>query len=503
MAAELIPGYAESAARPRRNRINLTPNKRQTRQAVRISTRPRARAALPFVGIAAACLAAYMVATPRTENIRALPPGATNKAAPQNTHAAAVSPMAVVGSEGQADPSAQSQVGNPAEIAGADVSVPHPPEPETKAEGSSLEYRSVTVSRGDSFYLIMKRLGLGGGLVAQIMDLGEVARPLKHLKPEQTLTVTQRDADFVALEYRPEPLRVLTIERVDGKLTATETRLEPDVELRYADGVIDSSLYVAASIAGLDERTIMALAEIFGWDIDFTLDLRQGDRFALLYEEKYLDGERIGSGNILAARLYNRDRLLQGIRHTTAAGSTSYYTAQGANLRKAFSRNPLPITRVTSRFNPNRLHPIFKTVRPHRGVDYGAAIGTPVRATGDGKVAFKGRKGGYGNVVILQHGQRYRTLYGHLNGFARGLRTGQRVRQGQTIAYVGQSGLATGPHLHYEFQVDGIHKDPLKVAFPHAEPVPAGELPAFQASAQSLLALLDERNPTQLAESAE
>lgn len=370
------------------------------------------------------------------------------------------------------------------------------------SDDTLLEQQKLTVSRGDSFYSIMTRLDLGAGLVAEIMDLGEDSTPLTSLKPGQTLTIVTREGEFVSLEYCPDPLQVLTVERVDGDLVTRTTHHEPQIELRYAEGEIDSSLYVAASAAGLDDRTIMALAEIFGWDVDFTLDLRRGDRFALVYEQKFLDGKEVGTGNILAARLNNRDRLLQGIRHTSASGITSYYTPEGANLRKAFNRNPLPITRVTSRFNPNRLHPVFKTVRPHRGVDYGAATGTPVRATGGGKVAFKGRKGGYGNVVILQHGQRYQTLYGHLNGFAKGLRSGQSVRQGQTIGYVGQTGLATGPHLHYEFRVDGVHKDPLTVALPHAEPIPAAELTDFKNSAQSLLAMLDGRNRTQLAVSS-
>lgn len=446
--------------------------------------------------MAAAALAAYMVTMAGREDTSLQPPIVKETAG----RATSVAETGTSDAMQTAEPAAATTTTSaPVDPSQSIQQTPTTPEP----EDNNTRTQTIEIAEGDSFYLLMTRMGFGAGLVAEIMATGEVSQPLKRLKPGELLTLRSESGEFVSLTYYPGPLRELTVARIDGHLSAEEKHHDPEIRLTYAEGEIDSSLYVAAAAAGLEDRIIMALAEIFGWDIDFTLDLRQGDRFALLYEQQYLAGKLVGSGNVVAARLHNRSRLLQGIRHTTAAGTTSYYAPDGANLRKAFNRNPLPITRITSRFNPKRLHPVFKTVRPHRGVDYGAATGTPVRATGDGKVAFKGRKGGYGNVVILQHGQRYRTLYGHLNGFARGLRQGQPVNQGQTIGFVGQTGLATGPHLHYEFQVDGVHKDPLKVAFPHAEPIPGDELAGFLASAESLLAALNDRGRTLLADSTE
>lgn len=361
-----------------------------------------------------------------------------------------------------------------------------------------IDWRKVTIKEGDSFYSVMRGLGYPPALVAEVTALGRDAKLLTQVKPGDVISIGAENQEWKALEYRPNPLTTLKIGRDDGALSIDKEVRAPEIKPAFSQATVDSSMYLAALRAGLPDKLIMELAEIFGWDIDFTMDVQVGDRFALVYEDQVVDGKSVGQGDILAAEFVNRDRILRAIRYTDGKGNTAYYTPQGESMRQAFSRNPLPITKVTSRFNPRRLHPVFRTVRPHRGVDYGAPSGTPVMATGDGRVAFKGQKGGYGNVIILQHGQ-ISTLYGHLKGFSRSLRTGGRVQQGETIGFVGRTGLATGPHLHYEFRVNGAHKDPLKVPIPHADPVPKGEMVAFKERASSLLAQLEGFRNTQLA----
>lgn len=352
-------------------------------------------------------------------------------------------------------------------------------------------WKAHVVAPGDNLSLILQSLGVPQATVAALMTTGGDVHTLRNLRPGQLLYVRIEDGVLEGLRYDIDALNRLEVDRTTSGYAASKIEHPSERIQDVAQGTIESSLYMAAQAAGLSDRMVLELAEIFGWDIDFTLDLRPGDRFSVVYEEIHSRGERIGDGPILAAEFVNRGKVLRAVRYTDTTGRGDYYTPAGHGLRKAFSRNPLPITRITSRFNPNRLHPIFRTRRPHRGVDYGAPTGTPVRATGDGVVVSAGRKGGYGNAVVLQHGKSYRTLYGHLSRFASGMRAGRRVRQGDVIAYVGATGWATGPHLHYEFQINGVHKDPLKVELPKSQPIPEGELASFKATAVPLLAALD------------
>jgi len=351
-----------------------------------------------------------------------------------------------------------------------------------------LEHR---IRPGESFFQAMRAMGFGPGTVQSVMDAGKQARSLLDLKPGQVLRANAADGELLALDLEIDPLNKLEIRRdFDGYSALLHTRPTQTVQAQAA-GVINSSLYMSAQQAGLSDRLILELAEMFGWDIDFTQDLQPGDRFAVIYNEVTLDGEKVRDGDILAAEFINKGKVLRAVRYTDPDGRVAVYKPDGSSMRKAFSRNPLPVTRITSRFNPNRLHPIFKTVRPHRGVDYGAATGTPVQVTGDGQVAFAGRQGGYGNVVIIDHGRGNRTLYAHLSRFAPKMRVGQRVNQGQVIGYVGSTGWATGPHLHYEFQVNGQTKDPLTVALPNAQPLPDAYRRHFVTQTSSWVAKLD------------
>ncbi|MBV9343431.1 MAG: peptidoglycan DD-metalloendopeptidase family protein, partial [Gammaproteobacteria bacterium] len=274
-------------------------------------------------------------------------------------------------------------------------------------------------------------------------------------------------------------------------LTANVLENPLQTRTRTIRGVIDRSLFEAVAAAGAHDQTAVALADIFAWDIDFVLDVRAGDAFVVTYPEIYRDGVYVKDGPIQAAEFINQGHDYRAVRYTDPEGGSHYYTPDGKSLHKAFLRAPLEFTRVSSRFNSARHHPILNLIRAHKGVDYAAPMGTPVRAAGDGRVRFAGRKGGYGNVVEIEHGASIVTVYGHLSRFAHGIREGAHVTQGVTIAYVGMTGLATGPHLHYEYRVNGVFKNPQTVVLPGAAPIEARWREDFLARTAPLLATLE------------
>jgi len=244
------------------------------------------------------------------------------------------------------------------------------------------------------------------------------------------------------------------------------------------------------------------MADIFGYDIDFAQDLREGDRFAVVYEEIWRDGEKLRDGDILAASFNNQGRDHTALRFQRGDGSVEYFGGDGRSLRKAFLRTPVEFTRISSGFSVARMHPILGTMRAHRGVDYAAPSGTPIRASGDGRITARGWQSGYGNVVQIDHGNHVSTVYGHMSRFGTGIANGTRVRQGQVIGYVGMTGLATGPHLHYEFRVNGAHRDPLRFVMPPAPPLSGTELAQFRTHSAPLLSelsLLSQEPATKLA----
>lgn len=354
------------------------------------------------------------------------------------------------------------------------------------------DWRTVTVRAGDSLSLIFGRNGLSARELHEIISLGSETRALTRIYPGKEIRFLIGDAGRLeALSYDTDVARTLQVVRGADGFTAQTIEHELETRIAQASGAISDSLFLAASRAGLSDNLTMELAGIFGWDIDFSLDIRQDDRFSVIYEEHYLHGEKLRDGKILAAEFVNRGRIHRTIRYTDADQRSDYYNPNGDSMRKAFLRSPVDFTRVSSRFNLNRRHPILNTIRAHRGVDYAAPTGTPVRATGDGRIVSLGPNGGYGKTIIVQHGTRYSTLYAHLSNYARGLRNGHSIKQGQIIGYVGMTGLATGPHLHYEFQVDGVHRDPLRVTLPDASPLPAKYIEDFKTYSRPLLAQLD------------
>jgi murein DD-endopeptidase MepM/ murein hydrolase activator NlpD len=262
----------------------------------------------------------------------------------------------------------------------------------------------------------------------------------------------------------------LEVSRDDSGFIASIVERQIEKRKRMAYGVIETSLYESGATAGMSDKLIMNVAGIFAWDVDFVLDIRSGDNFYIQWEEIWQDDEFVTDGEIVAAEFNNNGRTNRAIRFVDESGRTDYFTPDGHSVRKAFLRSPVDF-RVSSSFNPNRRHPVLKTVRPHRGVDYAAPSGTPIKASGDGKVIYRGVKSGYGNVVILQHGGNITTLYAHMSRFVGKVRNGTRVRQGQTIGYVGATGLVTGAHLHYEYRINGVHRNPRTVELPQADPI--------------------------------
>lgn len=337
----------------------------------------------------------------------------------------------------------------------------------------------IDIKKGDTLSRIFKHLDVSPE-VTHNLTRDEHGKLLNALTTGPNLKIRlDRDGKLEALRYNVDAVRIL-VANVDGADVNTHIEKRAiEVREREVSGRIRSSLFQAGAQAGLSDQFVLRLAAIFKWNIDFNRDLQPGDRFSVIFEEKYIDDRKIATGGIIAAAFKVGDRKFTAVRHVEADGTVSYFSADGTSLKRAFLRSPVKFSRISSKFSLNRFHPVLKKWKAHKGVDYAAARGTPVLATADGLVARIGRNGGYGKAIMLKHGQNYSTLYAHLNGFARNLGKGDRVKQGQVIGFVGSTGLATGPHLHYEFRVNDKHKDPLTVDVPRALPIAGKERDNF------------------------
>jgi len=357
----------------------------------------------------------------------------------------------------------------------------------------------VVVDRNDTMDRLFRRFELNLSDLATLRNLPELRREVDRLKPGELLRFTRRGGELIGLERKLSDSETLKVTRDANGFSSDVLENPLEIQTRTASATIQNSLFQAASDAELPDRVAFDLADIFQYDIDFVLDIQPGDRFTVVYEEIFQDGERLRIGNILAAKFVNDGREYRAVRYVDVAGRAEYFTPDGKSLRKAFIRAPVQFSRVSSSFNPSRHHPILNRIRAHKGVDYAAPMGTPVRAAGEGRVKFAGHQGGYGNVVELEHGSGVVTVYGHLSRFAAQLHRGQHVELGQVIAYVGMTGLATGPHLHYEYRVNGVHKNPQTVPLPDAEPIPAVERDEFLVATAELANLLDLPGPALVA----
>lgn len=360
----------------------------------------------------------------------------------------------------------------------------------------------VVVAPGESLSNIFENQGLPPEQWMQLTKLGGDCNRLKRIKAGDHLNFRYSAGQLDELTYALDETRTLSVRRNGDRFEAATLTTTLERRSAQGSGVIRNSLFADGRRAGLPDRMILEFADIFGYDIDFAQDLQEGDRFAVVYDQLYKDGKKLRDGDILAAEFVNQGRVYRAVRYVDNDGRAGYYTPEGQALRKAFIRTPVDFARISSGFNLHRLHPILNVIRAHKGVDYAAAVGTPVHATGDGRVEFIGQKTGYGNVLMIRHGSQYETVYGHLSRFQSGLTTGSKVRQGQIVAYVGMTGLATAPHLHYEFRVNGIHQNPVTVALPRAIPLNPQVLANFRLKSAPLVAQIEAMSNRRVASNA-
>ena len=373
------------------------------------------------------------------------------------------------------------------------------------ALANNLFFHEDWVQAADTVGAILARLGVQDAAALAFLRSNASAQLIfRQLRPGKIISSQTDDSGaLLSLNFPLNDGRTLVVSRQGNGFQVGAPTFTPKILQIRKSAVIKSSLFAATDDAGIPDAIATQMADIFAGDIDFQRDLRQGDRFSLVYELLTVQGQAVRSGRILAAEFTNQNKTYHAIFNPDSQGRGSYYSSEGKSLRKAFLRSPLEFTRVTSGFTTARFHPILQQWRAHKGVDYGAPSGTRVRATADGSIDFIGQQGGYGKLLLIKHQGRYATAYGHLSAFASGLRQGSHVRQGDIIGYVGQSGWATGPHLHYEFRINGSQVNPLGIALPEAPPLDAPQLAKFQQTARPLLNQLQQLSHSQVASSFE
>lgn len=365
---------------------------------------------------------------------------------------------------------------------------------------SAVFWRNERMQRGDTVTELLRRMNVQDEAAAEYLRRDKAAEPFRQLALGKSVQAeTDAEGKLLALRFLSNSNSQIVIEKISGgfKTSVLPAQLEQRTFMRT--GEIKTTLFEATDAAGLPDAAAIQLAEIFGGDIDFHRDLRKGDRFSVTYEMTYSNGEPVRTGRIQAAEFINQGKSYRVVYFQTDSSHGDYYTPDGKSVRKAFLRSPIEFSRVSSGFSLSRLHPVLNTWRAHKGVDYAAPTGTKVKVTADGSVSFIGKQGGYGNMVTVSHQGRFSTVYGHLSRFAKDLHRGQRVNQGDIIGYVGMTGLASGPHLHYEFKVDGVQRDPLRVALPDTAPIPAARKAAFQEATRNLTDSLNVLRNTSLA----
>lgn len=369
--------------------------------------------------------------------------------------------------------------------------------PASEQPGLQENYiKTVEIASGDTLSGVLNDNGVPSSEMQDILKDKLVRKFLTPLSIGDKLDFEYRfdgELDNVSVKIAMDT-RIRFIPSEKGYMTRKEN-IPIEYERVVSSGTIDQSLYIAAERARLKQSTIMELADIFQWELDFSRDIRKGDSFSIVYDRMYRDGKYLGDGNILAARFTRGDRVHSAIRYEFPDGSVQYFSPDGQNKRKSFMRHPVDVVRITSKFDPNRMHPVLHKIRAHKGVDYGAPIGSPIYAVADGKVQFSGKRSTYGNTVVLEHGEGRTTLYAHMSKINADTKTGTRVQRGDIIGYVGKTGRVTGAHLHYEFRIAGKHVDPLKVKLPSGRPLKAEHLPQLKQMSSELFAQMDSVIP--------
>ncbi|MCW5618920.1 MAG: M23 family metallopeptidase [Nitrosomonas sp.] len=365
--------------------------------------------------------------------------------------------------------------------------------PELESSAEQPFWQQENIRRGDTVSAILDRLNVNPQDKVEFMRAARNSRAMRQLVPGRTIQAqTTADGELVTLRYFFGHEELFLMEKTDDGFKMSEQKIELESQIQMKSGVVSSSLFAATDSAGVPNTVTLQMIEILASDVDFHRDLHKGDRFTVVYETLINNnGEHAKVGKVLAIEFVNKDKTYQAVYFQSSNGDSGYYTPEGESLRKAFLKAPLDFSRISSGFSHARFHPVLKEWRAHRGIDYAAPTGTPVKATANGTVSFAGTQRGYGKLIVLKHSGPYETAYGHLSRFAKGLANGARIKQGDIIGYVGMTGMATGPHLHYELRVDGVQRDPAKVALPTSTPIAKKDRLAFQSEAESLIARLD------------
>ncbi len=354
-------------------------------------------------------------------------------------------------------------------------------------------WRTEIIRPGDTLADIFVKNQLSTRQLQEILNLKEAARPLGIIRPNQKIELlTNNNNELQALKYHINNTTILKVTATPNGFKADTIELTPDKVVGYASGVIKNSFYVAAQKAGLNSKQIMELTKMFNSRVDFAREIHPGDSFRVLYDQAFIKGKKIRNGDIIAAEFTAKGKSYKIIRYTDPKGNTDYYTPDGNSISLAFVRKPVANARISSPFSLHRVHPILHIPMPHYGTDFAAPIGTPIKATGSGKIAFVGNQHGYGNVVIIQHNERYNTLYAHMSRFAKNIKPGTKVQLGQVIGYVGMTGRASGPHVHYEFRINGKRYDPMKVPLPHSDSISGAYRQDFMAKLNRLNKLFEQ-----------
>ena len=365
--------------------------------------------------------------------------------------------------------------------------------PTAQPEAAFSEDMEHTVKSGENLSTIFSALNLSREDLHKIIHSNDTGKQFADVLPGQDVVATvNSEGELEQLTYAKNPFETLIATRHNDGFDVKLFSKKIDHQISSANATIHSSLFEDGVKAGVSEKIILKLADIFAWDVDFALNLREGDEFTVVYEKLSVDGKEFDTGDILSVEFINQGKAYTAVRFADNQGHTGYYTPEGNSLRKAFLQNPMDFAKISSHFNLHRKHPILNTIRAHKGVDYAASIGTPVKTTGDGKIIFRGVKSGYGNVVEIEHSQKYSTLYAHLSGFKSGQKLGSTIKQGDVIGYVGKTGLATGPHLHYEFKIAGKHVNPVTANVPRTLPMDNALLAKFKSQTQPYMAKLQE-----------
>ena len=363
----------------------------------------------------------------------------------------------------------------------------------TSAPATPFEFVAVTIGRNDTLDRIFRELQLHVSDLAALRNLPDVRHNLDIIRPGDVIQMTHLGGELKSLTRKISETATLSVTRAEEGFSANIVENPLETKEQRLTGTVDSSLYVAVNEAGGTDRLAVSLADVFKYDIDFVNSVQPGDRFIVTHDQQWQDGEFVRDGDILAAEFVNSGRAYRAVRYVTPDGHADYYTPDGRPVRKAFLRYPVDYARISSGYSQARWHPVLHRVRAHRGIDFAAPVGTPIKAAGAGRMIFRGVKGGYGNVVELAHSNGITTLYAHMSRFAREVGVGDRVAQGEVIGYVGTTGLATGPHVHYEYRVNGVYKNPARITVPKADPIPANLMEDFRAKTAPLLADLDAR----------